>query len=61
MTSAGSISASGRGGFLFDGIVRHAVGAQQMPQDYQNLLNTLGKKGDYQEGVLKVNVPRNDL
>src|SRR5215467_10555393 len=35
--------------------------AQDLPQDYQEVLTILGKKGDYKEKVLKVNVPRNDL
>jgi hypothetical protein len=32
-----------------------------MPPDYQLVLDTLGKKGDYKDHVLKVNIPRNDL
>ena len=35
--------------------------AQQIPADYQEVLGTLGKQGDYKANVLKVNVPRNDL
>lgn len=35
--------------------------AQEMPADYANVLNTLGKKGDYKSNVLKINIPRNDL
>src|SRR5712691_9223382 len=35
--------------------------AQEMPKDYQEVLTTLGKKGDFKDQVLKVNVPRNDL
>jgi len=38
-----------------------AVWAQEMPKDYQEVLTTLGKKGDFKEQVLKVNVPRSDL
>lgn len=30
-------------------------------REYQGVLKTLGKGGDYKEGVLKVNIPRNDL
>jgi hypothetical protein len=37
------------------------AGAQQMPKEYQDVLSTLGKKGDYKDGVLKINIPRNDL
>ena len=35
--------------------------AQNIPSDYQEVLKTLDKKGDFKDGVLKVNVPRNDL
>jgi len=38
-----------------------AVWAQEVPADYQDVLKTLDKKGDFKSGVLKVNVPRNDL
>src|SRR5256885_4376346 len=32
-----------------------------MPADYQGVLTTLGKQGDFKDNVLRVNVPRNDL
>jgi hypothetical protein len=32
-----------------------------MPADYDQVLKTLGKQGDFKDGVLKVNIPRNDL
>jgi len=35
--------------------------AQDMPAEYQQVLTTLGKQGDYKSNVLKVNIPRNDL
>src|SRR5437899_3183928 len=35
--------------------------AQEVPADYQQVLTTLGKQGDYKANVLKVNIPRNDL
>src|SRR6266436_691517 len=35
--------------------------AQEMPKQYQSVLDTLGKKGDYKANVLKVNIPRSDL
>ena len=35
--------------------------AQDMPADYAGVLKTLGKQGDFKGGVLKVNIPRNDL
>src|SRR3954452_24594875 len=38
-----------------------ALSAQSMPADYDAVLKTLGKQGDYKSGVLKVNVPRNDV
>src|SRR5437763_9123683 len=38
-----------------------AGGAQTMPADYDGVLKTLGRQGDYKANVLKVNIPRNDL
>jgi Domain of Unknown Function (DUF1259) len=35
--------------------------AQEMPAAYQQVLDTLGKTGDFKDNVLKVNIPRNDL
>jgi hypothetical protein len=35
--------------------------AQDMPADYKAVLSALGKTGDFKDGVLKVNIPRNDL
>jgi hypothetical protein len=35
--------------------------AQEMPPDYDAALKTLGRQGDFKDGVLKVNIPRNDL
>jgi hypothetical protein len=35
--------------------------AQTIPGEYQQVLTALGKTGDYQDHVLKVNIPRNDL
>src|SRR5260370_793682 len=52
------------GGFLLMfGIVISAplVNAQEVPTDYQEVLKTVGKSGDYKQNVLKVNIPRNDL
>src|SRR3989441_10803410 len=37
------------------------VHGQEIPADYQGVLKTLDKKGDYKSGVLKINLPRNDL
>src|SRR3954470_12252301 len=33
----------------------------QTPADYQGVLTTLGRTGDFKDGVLKVNIPRSDL
>src|SRR6476620_10714847 len=35
--------------------------AQHTPADYDEVLKTLGKQGDFRSNVLKVNIPRNDL
>jgi Domain of Unknown Function (DUF1259) len=37
------------------------VSAQDVPSDYQDVLKSLDRKGDFKAGVLKVNIPRNDL
>jgi uncharacterized protein DUF1259 len=34
---------------------------QEMPAAYKQVLDTLGKTGDFKDNVLKVNIPRNDL
>jgi hypothetical protein len=38
-----------------------SICAQDVPSDYQDVLKLLDRKGDFKAGVLKVNVPRNDL
>jgi len=35
--------------------------AQEIPAEYQQVLTTLGKQGDFKANVLKVNIPRNDV
>jgi hypothetical protein len=35
--------------------------AQDVPPEYQQVLSSLGKQGDYKANVLKVNIPRNDV
>ena len=35
--------------------------ATTTPPEYQAVLNTLGKQGDFKDNVLRVNIPRNDL
>ena len=37
------------------------VSAQDIPAEYQQVLSTLGKQGDFNDNVLKVNIPRNDV
>jgi hypothetical protein len=38
-----------------------AASAQEIPAEYQQVLSTLGKTGDFKANVLKVNIPRNDV
>ena len=38
-----------------------AAAAQDLPADYKGVLDALGRQGDFKDGVLKVNIPRNDL
>jgi hypothetical protein len=38
-----------------------AASAQEVPAEYQQVLTTLGRQGDYKANVLKVNIPRNDV
>lgn len=45
-------------GLLFSTVAR---AQQNMPSDYSSVLTTLGRQGDFKDGVLKVNIPRNDL
>ena len=47
--------------FMFLLSVSPGAWAQDVPADYQQVLSTLGKQGDYKANVLKVNIPRNDL
>src|SRR5689334_14807911 len=37
------------------------VYGQQMPAEYDRVLKSLGKQGDFKANVLKINIPRNDL
>jgi Domain of Unknown Function (DUF1259) len=45
-------------GFLFGAA---AFAQQSMPAEYASVLTSLGRQGDFKDGVLKVNIPRNDL
>jgi hypothetical protein len=49
--------------FAFGGLNAFSarVSAQEIPGDYQEVLKSLDRKGDFKAGVLKVNIPRNDL
>src|ERR1700731_4113452 len=47
--------------FVVIGAFSEAVFAQDVPGDYQDVLKSLDRKGDFKAGVLKVNIPRNDL
>jgi hypothetical protein len=47
--------------FVFVMIPAVTSSAQPIPTDYQEVLTTLGKQGDFQDNVLKVNIPRNDV
>ena len=38
-----------------------SAGAQEMSGEHKAVLSALGKTGDFKDGVLKVNIPRNDL
>src|SRR5229473_2856167 len=38
-----------------------ATYGQQMPAEYDGFMKTVGKQGDFKDGVLKVNIPRNDV
>src|SRR5581483_8682919 len=38
-----------------------AAWTQDIPAEYQQVLTTLGKQGDFKANVLKVNIPRNDV
>jgi hypothetical protein len=37
------------------------VSAQDSPAPYKEVLAFLGKQGDFKDGVLKINIPRNDV
>ncbi len=38
-----------------------AAVAQDMPAEYKGVLDALSRQGDFKDGVLKVNIPRNDI
>jgi Domain of Unknown Function (DUF1259) len=47
--------------FGVSGVFANRTRAQEMPGDYQEVLKSLDRKGDFKAGVLKVNILRNDL
>jgi Domain of Unknown Function (DUF1259) len=42
-------------------VVAMPAAAQEVPAGYKAVLDALGRTGDFKDGVLKVNVPRNDI
>jgi hypothetical protein len=42
-------------------LVSSIASGQTMPAEYQQVLTTLGRQGDFAANVLKVNIPRNDI
>jgi hypothetical protein len=46
---------------MFCGIFSVLAAAQAVPADYDGVLKSLGKQGDFKDNVLKINIPRNDL
>ena len=46
---------------LFFALGTVAFGQATMPAEYQQVLTSLGRQGDYAASVLKVNIPRNDI
>ncbi len=48
-------------GCLSSTVLGFGTRAQEMPADYQEVLKSLDRKGDFKAGVLKVNIPRSDL
>jgi hypothetical protein len=42
-------------------VVASFARAQEMPAAYKQVLDALGKTGDFKDNVLKVNIPRNDV
>ena len=47
--------------FIVLSVFSATASAQDIPADYQEVLKSLDRKGDFKAGVLKVNIPRNDL
>src|SRR4030095_5211685 len=47
--------------FLFVSLLAGLAMGQTVPADYDGVLKSLGKQGDFKNNVLKINIPRNDL
>src|SRR5258706_2449266 len=47
--------------FLFVLLLAGLARGHRVPADYDGVLKSLGKQGDFKNNVLKVNIPRNDL
>jgi len=43
------------------GVFAASARAQDLPAEYQGVLTSLGRKGDFKSNVLKIGIPRNDL
>src|ERR1700682_5670689 len=43
------------------GLLAGFAAGQAVPAEYDGVLKSLGKQGDFKDSVLKVNIPRNDL
>src|SRR5258708_12965298 len=48
-------------GCLCSTLLGFGTRAQEMPTDYQEVLKSLDRKGDFKAGVLNVNIPLTDL
>src|ERR1043166_573754 len=46
---------------LFLSCSPQSVPAQDVPSDYQQVLQLLNRQGDFKANVLKINIPRNDV
>jgi len=49
------------GAIVITAAMTGVVAAQDVPAEYQPVLSSLGKTGDFKDNVLKVNLPRNDV
>jgi len=46
---------------VFATLLTGLAASQSIPAEYDGVLKSLGKQGDFKDNVLKVNIPRNDL